>query len=272
MKKVLSVLLIAVLALGLFAACGGNDDTEGGLTIKVGASPAPHAEILEEAKTLLAEEGITLEIVEFQDYVLPNEAVQSGELDANYFQHGPYLEQFNEENGTDLVSVAKIHYEPYGIYAGKTASIEELKDGAQIAVPNDATNEARALLLLEQGGLIKLKEGVGIGATVLDIEENPKDLEIVELEAALIPRSLQDVDLAVINGNYAIEAGLNAATDALATESADSVGADTFANILCVKAGNENNEGVQALIKVLTSDEIKDFINSTYEGAVVPVF
>lgn len=274
MKKVLALLLAALLVLGV-TACGGGGDEGGdaeGLTIKVGASPAPHAEILEKAKEILAEDGITLEITEFQDYVLPNEAVSNGELDANYFQHLPYLEQYNEENGTDLVSVAKIHYEPYGIYAGKTATLEELQDGAKVAVPNDATNEARALLLLEQEGLITLKEGVGIGATALDIVDNPKNLEIVELEAALIPRSLQDVDIAVINGNYAIEAGLNASKDALATEAADSVGADTFANIICVKAGNEENEGVQKLVEVLTSEEIKTFINDTYEGAVVPVF
>ena len=274
MKKILALLLAALLALGA-TACGGGGDTDGDtetLTIKVGASPAPHAEILEKAKEILAEDGITLEITEFQDYVLPNEAVSNGELDANYFQHLPYLEQYNEENGTDLVSVAKIHYEPYGIYAGKTATLKELQDGATVAVPNDATNEARALLLLEQEGLITLKEGVGISATALDIVDNPKNLEIVELEAALIPRSLQDVDIAVINGNYAIEAGLNASKDALATEAADSVGADTFANIICVKAGNEENEGVKALVEVLTSDEIKAFINDTYEGAVVPVF
>lgn len=274
MKKILALLLAALLALGA-TACGGGGDTDGDtetLTIKVGASPAPHAEILEKAKEILAEDGITLEITEFQDYVLPNEAVSNGELDANYFQHLPYLEQYNGENGTDLVSVAKIHYEPYGIYAGKTATLEELQDGATVAVPNDATNEARALLLLEQEGLITLKEGVGISATALDIVDNPKNLEIVELEAALIPRSLQDVDIAVINGNYAIEAGLNASKDALATEAADSVGADTFANIICVKAGNEENEGVKALVEVLTSDEIKAFINDTYEGAVVPVF
>ena len=274
MEKILALLLAALLALGA-TACGGGGDTDGDtetLTIKVGASPAPHAEILEKAKEILAEDGITLEITEFQDYVLPNEAVSNGELDANYFQHLPYLEQYNEENGTDLVSVAKIHYEPYGIYAGKTATLEELQDGATVAVPNDATNEARALLLLEQEGLITLKEGVGISATALDIVDNPKNLEIVELEAALIPRSLQDVDIAVINGNYAIEAGLNASKDALATEAADSVGADTFANIICVKAGNEENEGVKALVEVLTSDEIKAFINDTYEGAVVPVF
>ena len=274
MKKILALLLAALLALGA-TACGGGGDTDGDtetLTIKVGASPAPHAEILEKAKEILAEDGITLEITEFQDYVLPNEAVSNGELDANYFQHLPYLEQYNEENGTDLVSVAKIHYEPYGIYAGKTATLEELQDGATVAVPNDATNEARALLLLEQEGLITLKEGVGISATALDIVDNPKNLEIVELEAALIPRSLQDVDIAVINGNYAIEAGLNASKDALATEAADSVGADTFANIICVKAGQEENEGVLALVEVLTSDEIKAFINDTYEGAVVPVF
>ena len=271
MKKLIAAALTGALVLGtvgtsvVFAA---DDDK----TITVAASETPHSEILEAAKPILEEEGYDLEVTVFDDYVQPNEVVESGDFDANYFQHLPYLEQYNEENGTDLVSVAKIHYEPYGIYAGKTATLEELQDGATVAVPNDATNEARALLLLEQEGLITLKEGVGISATALDIVDNPKNLEIVELEAALIPRSLQDVDIAVINGNYAIEAGLNASKDALATEAADSVGADTFANIICVKAGNEENEGVKALVEVLTSDEIKAFINDTYEGAVVPVF
>lgn len=270
MKKVLSVVLALVLVLGL-VACGGGDDTET-TVIKVGASPVPHAEILKAAADILAEEGYTLEVVEFQDYVLPNEAVSSGECVANYFQHLPYLEQYNAENGTDLVSAAMIHYEPYGIYAGKTASIEELKEGAQVAVPNDATNEARALQLLAQEGLITLKEDAGIEATLLDIVENPLNLDIIELEAAMIPRSLQDVDLAVINGNYAMEAGLNAATDALAIEAADSIGAETFGNIICVAAGNEELPEVQALIKALKSDEIKEFIEETYQGAVVPIF
>ena len=270
MKKILALVLALSLTFAL-ASCGGGDDKKDDV-IKVGASPVPHAEILEVAKDVLAEEGITLEIVTFQDYVLPNEAVTSGEVDANYFQHLPYLEHYNSENGTDLVSVEKIHYEPYGIYAGKTKSIEELADGAKIAVPNDSTNEERALLLLEQEGLIKLKEGAGIGAKKLDIVENPKNLDIVELEAAMIPRSLEDVDLAVINGNYAISAGLSVKTDALAIESVDSVGADTFANIVCVAKGNEDSPKVKALIKALKSDKVKEFIEEKYDGAVVPVF
>lgn len=239
--------------------------------IKVGASPAPHAEILEAAAPVLEKLGYTLTIVEYTDYVQPNLALSTGDLDANYFQHLPYLEQFNEENKTAIVSAAAIHYEPFGIYAGKTASLEELADGAKIAVPNDATNEARALLLLEDQGLIKLAEGAGLKATKTDIVENPKNLEILEVEAAQVPRSLQDVDVAVINGNYAIEAGLKV-SDALAVEAADSEAAVTYGNIVAVQEGHVNDEAVQALIEALTSSEVKEFIESTYEGAVVPLF
>ncbi len=277
MKKFLALALATVLAVGVAACSSGETTTETTETketvkIKVGATPAPHAEILEAVKDTLLEEGIELEIVEFNDYVIPNTSTESGELDANYFQHQPYLTDFNEQNGTHLVSVASIHYEPFGIYGGKTKSLEDLADGATIAVPNDGTNEARALMLLQAQGLITLKADAGFTATVLDIESNPKNLDIKELEAAQLPRTLQDVDLAVINGNYAIEAGLNAGKDALAVEDANSEAAQTYANILVVKEGNENNEAVQALAKALMSEAAKEFMNSTYEGAVLPMF
>lgn len=237
----------------------------------VGASPAPHAEILEAARPVLEEKGYSLKIVEYTDYVQPNLALDTGDLDANYFQHFPYLEQFNAERGTKLVSAGAVHYEPFGIYAGKTASLEELADGAKVAVPNDATNEARALLLLEAQGLIQLKDGVGLKATKMDIVENPKNLELFEVEAAQIPRSLPDVDIAVINGNYAIEAGMKV-TDALAVESSDSEAAVTYGNIVAVQEGKENEDGVKALMEALTSDTVKEFMETTYEGAVVPLF
>jgi D-methionine transport system substrate-binding protein len=266
MKKIIAIALALLSALSLMA-CGKKAET-----LKVGASVTPHAEILKVAKDELAKEGITLEIVEFTDYVLPNTSLESGDLDANYFQHKPYLDTFNAEHGTNLVSVAAIHYEPFGIYAGKTASIEALQDGATISVPNDGSNEARALLVLEAQGLIKLKEGVGTTATVLDIAENPKNLNIIEMEAAQLAISLQDVDLAVINGNYALQAGLNAATDALATEDANSAAAQEYANILAVKAGNESDPRIAKLIVALESDAVRDYINNTYKGAVVPLF
>lgn len=266
MKKIIAIALALLSALSLMA-CGKKSET-----LKVGASVTPHAEILKVAKDELAKEGITLEIVEFTDYVLPNTSLESGDLDANYFQHKPYLDTFNAEHGTNLVPVAAIHYEPFGIYAGKTASIEALQDGATISVPNDGSNEARALLVLEAQGLIKLKEGVGTTATVLDIAENPKNLNIIEMEAAQLAISLQDVDLAVINGNYALQAGLNAATDALATEDANSAAAQEYANILAVKAGNESDPRIAKLIAALESDAVRDYINNTYKGAVVPLF
>ena len=265
MKKIFALILALTLVLSL-AACGGNAQDD--KTIKVGASPAPHAAILEEAAKLLAEEGYTLEIVEFDDYILPNTALDEGELDANYFQHITYMNDFNASRGTRMVSAAGIHYEPFGIYAGKTASLAELADGAQIAVPNDATNEGRALLLLEQEGLITLKEGAGITPTKDDIAENPHNFDIVETKAELLTTVLQDVDVAVINGNYAIGAGLKV-KDALAVESADGVAAEAYVNVIAVNEGSENSEKIQALVKALKSAQVRDYIAATYEGAVV---
>ena len=267
MKKFIALILALTLALSL-AACGGSADDK---TIKVGATPAPHAEILEVIKEELAKDGWTLEIVEFDDYVLPNTALSEGQLDANYFQHITYMNNFNVEYSTHLVSAAEIHYEPFGMYAGKSASIDALPDGAQIAVPNDATNEARALLLLQQVGLITLKDGAGINATKADIVANPKNIEIVETKAELLTTTLQDVDMAVINGNYAIDAGLKIA-DALAVEAADGAAAQAYVNVLAVKEGNENSEKIQALVKALKTDAVKAFIESTYAGAVVHMF
>ena len=220
---------------------------------------------------MTAQEGYDLQVVEYNDYVLPNTALEDDELDANFFQHQPYLDDFNAENGTHLVSVAAVHFEPFGLYAGKTDSIANLKDGATVAVPNDTTNEARALLLLEAQGLIKLKEGAGLTATVLDIEENPLNLEIKEIEAAQLVRSLPDVDIAAINGNYAAEGGLNVA-DAIAVEASDSLAADTYANVIVVKEGNENSEKTQALVGAVLSDGVKSYIEETYGNAVIPVF
>ena len=237
----------------------------------VGASPAPHAEILEAAREVLASKGYDLEIVEYTDYVIPNNALDSGDLDANYFQHKPYLDSFNEQNGTDLVSAGAIHYEPFGIYAGKTASLDALPDGATVLVPNDITNEARALLLLEAQGLLTLKEDAGLEATPTGIVDNPENLEFVELEAALLPRSLPDEDIAVINGNYAIEAGLKM-SDALAVEDSDSLAATTYGNVVAVRAEDAESDKTKALIEALTSPEVKEFIETTCEGAVVPLF
>ncbi len=240
-------------------------------TLIVGATAAPHAEILEVVKPILAKEGYDLQIQEFTDYVLPNRALEEGELDANYFQHIQYLESYNEQNGTDLVSAGEIHYEPFGIYAGKTTDLSQLPDGATVFVPNDITNEARALLLLQDQGLLTLKEGAGLEATTNDIVENPKNLDIVEMEAAMIPRTMSDCDIAIINGNYALEAGMNV-SDALAAETSDSLAAQTYANVVAVRAGDENSEKIQALVQALRSDEVKEFIETTYNGAVVPLF
>ena len=267
MKKIIAIVLALTLALSL-AACGAKADEK---TIKVGATPAPHAAILEVAKEILAKEGYTLEIVEFDDYVLPNTALSEGELDANYFQHITYMNNFNEEYGIKMVSAAGIHYEPFGIYAGKCASLAELPDGAKIGVPNDATNEARALLLLEQEGLIKLEEGVGLSATKDSIIENPHGYEIVETKAELLTATLADVDIAVINGNYAIDAGLKV-SQALAVEAADGAAAEAYVNVIAVMEGHENDAKIQALVKALKSDAVKAFMEQTYEGAVVPLF
>ena len=239
-------------------------------TITVAATSVPHAEILAAAAPLLAEQGWTLEVTEFTDYIMPNEVVESEEIDANYFQHITYLESFNEERGTHLVSAGSIHYEPLGIYPGKQSDLSAITDGAEIAVPNDTTNEARALLLLQEQGLITLNADAGINATVNDITDNPHNISFVELAAEQIPRSLQDFDFAVINGNYALQAGLNASTDALAVETSDSEAVQKYVNVVAVKEGHENDEGIQALVQVLKSDEIKKFIEDTYQGSVVP--
>lgn len=309
-KKFLSGLLAAALTLSL-AACGGAPASEStapsssesaatstadtaeadttaltgdgfdssvdyealkGTTITVAASPVPHAEILKVAGEILAQADINLKVVEFTDYIQPNKATENGEVDANYFQHGPYLENFNEENGTHLVSVAAIHYEPLGLYPGKTKTLDELADGAKIGVPNDTTNEARALQLLAAQGLITLKDGAGLTATKNDIQDNPKNLDIVEMEAAQLPRQLASLDMAVINGNYATEAGFSSAADAIAAEDADSEAAQTYANVLVVKEGNEETPVTKALIAALKSQKVKDYITETYGGAVVAIF
>ena len=282
-KRILVTLLGVITALSLTACGTGNSDAQtsstaqtgsgsstGTTVLKVGASPSPHAEILNFVKDQLAEQGIELEVVEFTDYVLPNKSLEAGEIDANYFQHQPYLDDFNAKEGANLIGAVKVHFEPFGIYPGKTASLEELQDGAEIAVPNDTTNEARALQLLEQQGLIKLQEGVGLEATVKDITENPRNLKITELPAEQLSRALSDVDFAIINGNYALSAGL--AGKALVTEGVDTEAKEKFQNVLAVRSGDENRPEIKALISALTSDETRDFIEQTYPGVVIPVF
>lgn len=282
MKKFLTLALSLALTLSL-AACGSSGSTEPSgsapasgeeaetVTLKIAASPTPHAEILEQVKPILAKQGIDLVITTYSDYPIQNTVVDEGEEDANYFQHTPYLEQFNAENGTDLVSAGKIHYEPMGIYPGKTATLEGLPDGATIAVPNDATNEARALQLLAAQGLIEIDPEAGLNATPKDITSNPKNLQIKELEAAMIPNTLEEYDLNVINSNYALQGGLNPAEDALVSEDTNSDSAQTYANIVAVKAGHENDPAIVALVEALHSEEIQNFINETYSGSVVPI-
>ena len=252
------------------AAEGASVDRSKLTKIKVAASATPHAEILEAAKPLLEKEGYELEVTVFNDYVQPNLVVDSGEFDANYFQHIPYLENFNAEKGTDLAIAGKIHYEPFGIYPGTKKSLDELADGDSIAVPNDTTNEARALLLLQDNGLLTLKDGAGLEATVNDIVDNPKNLKFEELEAAQIPHVIGEVALAVMNGNYALEAGYSVSKDAIAYEKSDSEAAKTYVNVIAVKSGNETNPAIEALVNVLKSDDIKTFINEKYDGAVIP--
>ena len=273
-KKILALALAGVLVVGALTGCGSSksessekktDDKK----ITVAASATPHAEILEEAKTLLKDKGYELEVKVFDDYVQPNNVVESGEFDANYFQHVPYLEQFNEKKGTHLVVAGKIHYEPFGIYPGTKKDLKDIAKGDKIAVPNDTTNEARALLLLQDNGIIKLKDGAGIKATVNDIEENPNNIEIVELEAAQVPRVVNEVAYVVLNGNYALEANYTVKKDALAYEKSDSEVAKTYVNVIAVKEGNENSEKIKALVDVLKSDSIKKFINEKYDGAVI---
>ncbi|WP_293836096.1 MetQ/NlpA family ABC transporter substrate-binding protein [uncultured Parolsenella sp.] len=279
-KPLAGIVAAAGLALAL-TACGGNSGaattaaaSSGAASdnvITVGASPSPHAEILEAIKPELEAQGYELKVVEYSDYVQPNVALSEGDLDANYFQHLPYLENYNTENGTDLASAGAIHFEPMGLYAGKSSDITNVPDGAKIAVPSDATNEARALLLLQDQGVIKLTDGVGLEATANDIVENPHNVELVEVEAAAVPRSLQDADFGVINGNYALSAGLDTSAT-LASEDADSEAAQTYANIVAVRNGDEDSEKTQALLKALTSDTARKFIEDTYKGSVIPVF
>lgn len=276
MKKKLYLLLALVLAVASLTACGSSDKkddskkAENKGTIKVAASATPHAEILEEAKKILKDKGWDLQVQVFDDYVQPNNVVESGDFDANYFQHIPYLEQFNKEKGTHLVNAGGIHYEPFGIYPGTKKKLDELAEGDTIAVPNDTTNEARALLLLEANGIIKLKDGAGLTATVKDIAENPKNVKIQELEAAQVPRVKDEVAFVVLNGNYALQAGFSVSKDFIAYEKSDSEAAKTYVNVIAVKKGNENKPGIKALVEVLKSDEIKKFINDKYDGAVVP--
>lgn len=266
-KKVLVTVVATALALSALTGCGEKKDDK---TITVAASATPHAEILEQVKPVLAEQGYTLDVTVFNDYVQPNKVVESGEYDANYFQHIPYLDSFNEEQGTHLVNAGGIHYEPFGIYPGTKASLSDLAEGDTIAVPNDTTNEARALLLLQDNGILTLKAGVGLEATVLDIEENPYNVEIQELEAAQVPRVKDEVAFVVLNGNYAMEAGFSVAKDAVAFEQSDSEAAKTYVNVIAVKEGNENSEGIKALVAALKSDAVKEYINNTYDGGVIP--
>lgn len=281
-KRIIAFAVTAVLAIGAFSGCGSkadnnstnvngaDNDGSAAVTIRVGASITPHSEILEQAKPILAEQGVNLEIVQIEDSVTPNTGLAEGSLDANFFQHQPYLNDFNQENGTDLVSVGAVHYEPFGIYAGKTTNLSDLPDGATVAVPNNTTNEARALLLLQQEGIITLKDGVDIRATIQDIAENPKNLTFKEIAPEQLVNALPDVEIAVINGNYAIEGGLKV-KDALATESDQGVAAKTYENILVVQKKDENNEAIKKLIDVLQSDTIRSYISDTYDGAVVPI-
>ncbi len=267
MKKIAVIVLCLALVLSLGACAKKNDKV-----ITVAASPTPHAEILKAAAKVLEKDGWTLEVKEYSDYVVPNNVVEDGEIDANYFQHQPYLDTFNAENGTHLVSVAQVHYEPFGIYAGTKSSIADLEDGDKIAIPNDGSNRARALLLLEANGIITLKKGVGMQATRVDIVDKSVNVEIEEMEAAQIPKVLDSVALAVINGNYALQAGLSVEKNAIASEDPDSVSAQTYANVLVVKEGNEESEKTLALKKALLSDDVRAYINETYSGSVVPLF
>ena len=292
MKKILALTLSAILCLGLLAGCGTDSGTaatdpaessaepsadstgSGELeTITVGASITPHAEILDAVRGELEALGYDLEIVEYTDYILPNVSLSDGSLDANYFQHGPYLETYNAENGTDLVNAASIHYEPMGIYPGSKTSLDELAEGDTIAIPNDGSNETRALLLLQDNGYITLADGIDASsnATVLDIVDNPLNLNILEMAAENISNSLPDVAFGIINGNYALQAGLTGG-DALASEDPDSDAAQTYANIVACRNGEESSEKIQALITALTSDTCREYIESTYSGAVVPIF
>lgn len=270
MKQVLVCVFAVVLLTNVLAGCANGSQNTDSKVIKVAASATPHSQILEQVKPILKEKGWDLQVTVFNDYVQPNLVVESGDFDANYFQHVPYLHSFNEEQDTNLVNAGSIHYEPFGIYPGKKASLNELAAGDEIAVPNDTTNEARALLLLQDNGIITLTSGAGLTATVNDIVDNPLGIIILELEAAQLPRIKDEVAFVVLNGNYALEAGFSVAKDSVAYERADSEAAKTYVNIIAVKTGNEENEGIKALVEVLKSDQIRNYINDTYDGAVIP--
>lgn len=278
-KKLLSLALATILTAGLVTGCGSSasssnqsssQDNTQKKTITVAASQTPHSEILAEAAKILEKQGYELKVTVFDDYVQPNNVVESGEFDANYMEHVPYMEQFNKENGTHIVNAGGIHYEPFGIYPGTKKKLDDLAEGDTIAIPNDTTNEARALLLLQDNGLLTLKDGAGLTATINDIKENPKKLKFQELEAAQVAKVKDEVAFVVLNGNYALEAGYSVSKDSIAYEKADSEAAKTYVNIIGVKEGNENSDGIKALIKVLKSDDIKKFINDKYDGAVIP--
>lgn len=278
-KKLLSLALATILTAGLVTGCrssasssdqSSSQDNTQKKTITVAASQTPHSEILAEAAKILEKQGYELKVTVFDDYVQPNNVVESGEFDANYMEHVPYMEQFNKENGTHIVNAGGIHYEPFGIYPGTKKKLDDLAEGDTIAIPNDTTNEARALLLLQDNGLLTLKDGAGLTATINDIKENPKKLKFQELEAAQVAKVKDEVALVVLNGNYALEAGYSVSKDSIAYEKADSEAAKTYVNIIGVKEGNENSDGIKALVKVLKSDDIKKFINDKYDGAVIP--
>ncbi|MFJ1754554.1 MetQ/NlpA family ABC transporter substrate-binding protein [Kitasatospora sp. NPDC088134] len=278
MRNVLKTTALTATAAGLaltLAACSSGSSDSGASAdpnkaLVVAASPTPHGQILKYVKDNLADKaGLKLDIKEVSDYVTPNTSVQDGSADANYFQHQPYLDDFNKKNGTNIVSVETVHLEPLGVYSKKVKSVAELKDGAQIAVPSDATNEGRALKLLADNNVITLKGGAGTTATVQDITGNPKNLKFKELEAAQLPRSLDDVDAAVINGNYALGANLKPATDALVLEKAEG---NPYANILAVKKGHQDDPRVKKLAELLHSPEVKKYIQDNFQGAVIPAF
>ncbi len=278
-KKLLSLALATILTAGLVTGCGSSasssdqsssQDNTQKKTITVAASQTPHSEILAEVAKILEKQGYELRVTVFDDYVQPNNVVESGEFDANYMEHVPYMEQFNKENGTHIVNAGGIHYEPFGIYPGTKKKLDDLAEGDTIAIPNDTTNEARALLLLQDNGLLTLKDGAGLTATINDIKENPKKLKFQELEAAQVAKVKDEVAFVVLNGNYALEAGYSVSKDSIAYEKADSEAAKTYVNIIGVKEGNENSDGIKALVKVLKSDDIKKFINDKYDGAVIP--
>lgn len=267
LTRIVSLLLLLAFIFVGASACSKDKDE---LKLTLAASVTPHAEILRVAAKELEKDGYEVEIKEFTDYILPNKVTTDGDVDANYFQHVSYLNDYNANNNTDLVSVGGIHYEPLCLYGGQTESLDELTDGATIAVPNDPSNEARALKVLQQEGLIKLREGAGLAATILDIEDNPRNLDIKELAAEQLPRSLEDVDFAVINGNFALQSGLSP-EDALAIEVLDDETLGLYQNVLAVRAGSEDEPAIQALVEALKSDAVKDYINETWKGAVVPI-